>query len=203
MLIQLSLHCGEARLERDEQLYARLQEGDRAALAGLVERYHGLLLKFLIRMTGQTQSAEDLVQDTFIRILTYRGVPPVHFRAWIYQIARNLARDNFRSAAIRRETDHLPDDDQGIECLAAATDAENLILQTSNRQQVNALLQNLTANQREVIILRFYHELSLEDISQITRAPVGTVKSRLFHSLRRARQILEKEEVRRDEKSSG
>jgi RNA polymerase sigma-70 factor (ECF subfamily) len=66
--------------------------------------------------------------------------------------------------------------------------------------QVIALLQCLPARQREVIVLRFYQEFSLEEISTITGAPLGTVKSRLFHGLRRARMILEQEEVNQDER---
>ncbi len=188
-------------MESDEQVYARVRAGDRAALSGLIVRYHRLLLKYLSRMTGQTLPAEDLVQDTFIRILTFRGVPPESFRPWIYQIAHNLAIDYFRSARVRRETEYLLDEDQGIERRAEPLDTESLALQSSDRLEVNALLRGLPANQREVIVLRFYHELSLEEISTITGAPVGTVKSRLFHGLRRARQILEQDEVNRDEKS--
>lgn len=200
MLIEMEVQFGGARLESDEQMYARVRAGDRTALAGLVERYHGPLLKFLTRMTGQPQMAEDLVQETFIRLLRYCGSSPQCFRPWIYQIARNLARDTFRSAAVRRETDYLPDEDQESEWMADPLETENLALQTSDRQQVNALLQNLPARQREVIVLRFYQELSLEEISTITGAPLGTVKSRLFHGLRRARMILEQEEVNQDER---
>jgi len=186
-------------LDRDEQDYARVRAGDHTALAGLVERYHGPLLKFLARMTGQPQTAEDLVQEVFIRILTYRGPAPERFRPWIYQIAHNLARDHFRSAAIRREVDNRSENDFEEDEMGDPQDAESLALQASDRLQVNALLERLPASQREVLVLRFYHELSLEEISTITGAPSGTVKSRLFHGLRRARRILEAEEVRQDE----
>lgn len=183
-------------MDHDEQDYAQAREGDRVALAGLVARYHAPLLKFLTRMTGQEQTAEDLLQETFIRLLTYRGAAPERFRPWIYQIARNLARDTFRSSAFRRETEGLPDEAHGSEWSVDPPDIEHLALQSSAHQQVSALLQNLPASQREVIILRFYQELSLNEISTITGAPIGTVKSRLFHGLRRARRILETEEVR-------
>lgn len=186
-------------MEGDEQVYARVRAGERTAMVMLVERYYGPLLKFLTRMTGLPQTAEDLVQDTFIRVLRYRGVSPHCFRPWIYQIARNLARDTFRSAARHRETEYLPGEGQEDEQEADPFDTESLALQISTRQQVNALLQDLPASQREVVVLRFYQELSLKEISTITGAPLGTVKSRLFHGLRRARQILEQEEVRRDE----
>ena len=187
---------GEVRLDHDEEDYARVQAGDRTALARLVERYHAPLIKFLIRMTGQTQTAEDLVQEAFIRILTYRGAAPARFRPWIYQIARNLARDTFRSAASRREVDTRSETDLDEDEISDPQDAESLALQASDNLQVNVLLQRLPASQREVLVLRFYHELPMKEISAITGAPLGTVKSRLFHGLRRARRILEAEEVR-------
>lgn len=192
---------GGANLEWDETLYNRVLSGDRQALATLVERYHGQLFKFLFRITGHAQLTEDLIQETFIRMLTYSGAPPEHFRPWAYRIAHNLARDYFRSAVVRREVGAQPDDELDDERMADPQDTEALGLQSSDRQQVAFLLQHLPANQREVLVLRFYHELPLEEISEITGAPLGTVKSRLFHGLRRARQILEVEEVNRDERS--
>lgn len=182
-------------MEQDEALFSRVRSGDRQALAALVERYHSPLLKFLFRMTGQAQTAEDLVQETFIHILTYRGVAPERFRPWIYQIARNLARDRFRSASFRKEVDARLDSDLDDEVTVDPQDVESLVLQASDSRRVILLLQRLTASQREVLVLRFYHELPLEEIAEITGAPLGTVKSRLFHGLRRARQILEREEV--------
>jgi len=102
----------------------------------------------------------------------------------------------FPFGCFRREKEGLPDEAHGSEWSVDPPDIENLALQSSAHQQVSALLQNLPASQREVIILRFYQELSLNEISTITGAPIGTVKSRLFHGLRRARRILEAEEVR-------
>jgi len=188
-------------LDSDEQVFARVQAGDRVALAVLVERYQGPLMKFLFRMTGQVQTAEDLAQEAFIRLLTYHGVPPERFRPWVFTIAHNLACDTFRSAAVRRETEGLPDEEQGSEWVVDPLDVESLALQTSNYRQVNVLLQDLPFGQREVLVLRFYHELPLKEIARITGAPLGTVKSRLFHGLRRARSILEQKGESQDEKS--
>jgi RNA polymerase sigma-70 factor (ECF subfamily) len=189
-------------LDNDEQVYARVRAGDREALAVLVERYQSPLTKFLFRMTGQAQTAEDLVQEAFVRLLTYRGAPPERFRPWVFTIAHNLACDTFRSAAVRRETEELPEEEQGSGWIVDPHDVESLVLQAADYRQVNALLQRLPVGQREVLVLRFYHELPLEEIARITRAPLGTVKSRLFHGLRRARSILEQEEESHDEKSS-
>lgn len=188
-------------LESDEQLYACSLAGDREALAELVARYHRPILKFLYRFTGQLQTAEDLVQETFVRLLTYEGETPRCFRAWVFSIAHNLACDHFRSASVRREVVSQPDCDLGNKGLVARQDVEKLSLQASDRRQVAALLQCLPAEQREVLVLRFYHDLPLKEIAEITGAPLGTVKSRLFHGLRRARTILQAQEVKSNEKS--
>lgn len=184
-------------MEWDEALYHHVLSGDRQALADLAERYYAPLLAFLTRLTGQPQIAEDLVQESFIRMLQYRGPAPSTFRPWAYRIAHNLANDHFRSSKVRREiASDLIEDDPPEE----PYDAERMAIQADNRAQVAALLQRLPAHQREVLVLRFYHDLSLEEIAEITGAPLGTVKSRLFHGLRRARQGLELDEVKQNER---
>jgi RNA polymerase sigma-70 factor, ECF subfamily len=190
-------------LERDEILYSRLRSGDRQALATLAERYHGPLYKFLLRITGQVQLAEDLVQEAFIRMLNFRGAPPERFRPWAYRIAHNLVRDHFRSAVVRREIESLPAEKlESVSITADQQEMEVVLMQNSSHNQVITLLQRLPGNQREVLVLRFYHELTLGEIAEITGAPLGTVKSRLYHGLRRARHILEGEKVNRDERSN-
>jgi RNA polymerase sigma-70 factor (ECF subfamily) len=186
-------------LEQDEALYLRVLSGDRQALALLAERYYAPLLAFLTRVTGQVQTAEDLVQECFIRMLKYRGPAPSTFRPWAFRIAHNLARDGFRSAANRREI--ASNVDEAVEEVAPreAQAAEQLAIQADDRAQVAALLQRLPVNQREVLVLRFYHDLPLVEIAEITGVPLGTVKSRLFHSLRRSRQLLELDEVKQNE----
>lgn len=177
----------------DEQLYTSVLQGDQAALTALVERYHGALLRYLYRQTGHTQTAEDLVQETFIRLITYRGAPPRAFKAWAYTIATNLARDYFRSAVYRREwtsPDGAPEDEQRGEETDGRyyREAEGVLESTAGQA-----LQRLPPEQREVLALRFYHDLRLEDIAQICGAPLGTIKSRLYQALRKLKALVEEE----------
>lgn len=187
-------------MERDETLYQRMLSGDRQALATLAERYYAPLMAFLIRVIGQAQTAEDLVQESFVRMLKYHGPAPLTFRPWAYRIAHNLARDHFRSAAARREVATDLDEELEEVLLEEPQDGERMAIQAEYRSQVAALLLRLPTHQREVLVLRFYHDLPLEEIAVITGAPVGTVKSRLFHGLRRARQLLELDEVEQNER---
>jgi RNA polymerase sigma-70 factor, ECF subfamily len=185
--------AGEMHLLTDEALYAAVQRGDRSALTELVGRYHAVLLKFLYRMTNDSSAAEDLVQEAFLRMITFRGKTPSRFRPWAYTVAANLARDSFRSAAYKREIQEAFDGcDESLDPLVAS--AEDMAFRRGSNQQVGALLQRLPALQREVIVLRFYHELSLEETAQICGTPLGTVKSRLYQGLRHLKTMLEREE---------
>jgi RNA polymerase sigma-70 factor (ECF subfamily) len=186
-------------LESDEALYQRVVAGDQQALAALVEHYYKPLLAFLIRLTGNVQTAEDLVQESFIRMLKYRGAAPSSFRPWAYRIVHNLALDYFRSVSSHLEVASDLDQESERSLLAEPQDTERLVIQADHRAQVVWLLQQLPALQREVLVLRFYHDLSLEEIAQITDVPIGTVKSRLFRGLLQARLLLEQEEVKENE----
>jgi RNA polymerase sigma-70 factor (ECF subfamily) len=175
----------------DEELYARLRAGDQGAMEELVRRYHAPLLAFIYRQTGDRHLAEDLAQEVFTRLVTYTGPLPQRFRGWAFTITANLVRDYFRSGYYRREranplnepTNATPSDDP-------ATTAEARVQQARDRSEVVGALQQLNRQQREVLVLRFYHDLKLEEIAEATHTPVGTVKSRLFHALKRMKTLL-------------
>jgi RNA polymerase sigma-70 factor, ECF subfamily len=177
-------------LQTDEALYAAVQRGDRSALTELVGRYHAVLLRFLYRMTYDGGAADDLVQEAFLRMITFHGKTPSRFRPWAYTVAANLARDSFRSAAYQREVQDPFDGSSEFE-----QHTEDQSLQIDNRQQVTRVLQDISHEQRVVILLRYYDELSLEEIAQVCSVPLGTVKSRLYGGLRHLKALLEREEV--------
>ena len=191
--MQRGLDCGGLVLENDEALYRRVRAGDEAALDKLITRYHEPLFKFLYRMTDDPTLAEDLLQETFTRLITYRGRAPDRFRAWLYAIAANLARDHFRSAYYRHTS---TDGVDGLDVQASSI-AEDAFLRSAQREHIAQALQQLTAEQREVVVLRFYHDLRLEEIALISNAPIGTVKSRLFYALKRLKTLLAVAEAQR------
>jgi RNA polymerase sigma-70 factor (ECF subfamily) len=171
----------------DRALFERLAAGDEAALELWVERYHRPLFAFLFRLTDDRALADDLAQEAFIRVLNYRGVPPQHFRGWMFTIARNLAHDHFRSRAYRHEQ---PAGEMEADTAADDVSPEQYAMMLDGQRQVVEALQALPPDQREVVILRFYHDLPLDEISEITGAPLGTVKSRLFHALKKLKAQL-------------
>ncbi len=174
----------------DEQLIARLMQGEREALSPLVERYHRLLLGYLYRLTNGNQPlAEDLVQDTFMRILQQDSYQPGRpFKPWLFSIATHLAYDYFRSAAVRRaeplnDSTHgnLPDGTDGPEVQA---------LNREEGQTIQEALQQIGEAYRPALLLRYYSGLSLQEIAAALDIPLGTVKSRLSTGAQRLRGLL-------------
>ncbi len=172
----------------DEDLALNIQRGETAALNTLVERHYSPLLGYLYRMTGGNRAlAEDLTQEAFLRAL--RGIDrythPRPFKAWLYAIATNTARDHFKSADSRHTNSMAEDFDAPADI---APDA-NLLAADDARAVVRAL-GALPDHQREAVILRYYQDLSLSEIAEALGIPVGTVKSRLSLGLKKMRELL-------------
>jgi RNA polymerase sigma-70 factor (ECF subfamily) len=170
----------------DEQLAQQLQNGDRAALAALVERHYDPLLGYLYRLArGDRPLAQDLAQETFLHAL--RGIAhytyPRPFKPWLYAIATNLARNHYNRADTRRTDNTDEDAEYGAE---DAPDSE--LFERDEAQAVIAALDSLPDHQREVIVLYFYQSLSQQAIAETLAIPLGTVKSRLSIGVSRLRE---------------
>lgn len=172
----------------DEELALQLQQGDEAALETLVRRYHGPIHAYVVRMGGEYHAASDITQEVFIKLCRnirhYRGNLP--FRPWIYTIASNTYKDYLRKAYVKKDV-------LGAETgeVAAITETpETAFLEAAERRMVLEALQRLGEIYREVLILRYYQDLKLEEIALAVQIPVGTVKSRLSGALRQLKQLL-------------
>jgi RNA polymerase sigma-70 factor (ECF subfamily) len=169
----------------DEELLARVAAGDESALVTLLARYERALSHFLYRHTGG-RDVEDLYQETWLRVVRHANRFDVQrrFSTWLFQIAVNLCRDWFR----RRPP---PDALLGKE---GATDVEEIgnaagVQQSDIRLDAERLLMMLPEAQREVLILRYFHDRTEDEIAQIVDCPKGTVKSRLHNALARLSAI--------------
>lgn len=174
----------------DARLLQAMSQGDEAALAQLLGRYHRPVHDFLFRLTDHAALADDLTQEVFIRLLRQPPPSATNLRAWLFTVGRNRAYDHFRSAAYRYAGDTALDD---ITLPTGFPLPEDAAILSDARLQVAAALQDLPPQQREVVVLRYYHDLTLTDIANITDAPLGTVKSRLFHGLKKLKHIFEQE----------
>jgi RNA polymerase sigma-70 factor (ECF subfamily) len=189
----VSIKAGPVQEKSDEDLMASVLVGDQAALAGLVSRHHAPLLGYLYRLAGADRAlAEDLVQDTFLRLLrgrTYQVGRP--FKPWLYAIATNLARDHFKSSAVRQRESGVDPDRALLELRDCQTSPEDRALQAEQAGEVRASIARLGEEYRAVVLLRFYQGFTLQEIAEALHIPIGTVKSRLSVGVQRLRAMLD------------
>jgi RNA polymerase sigma factor (sigma-70 family) len=165
---------------RDEWLVVRCQLGEREAFDALIARWHAPLWRYAVRLTNDRDAAADVVQDVWLRVV--RGLTTLRdaarFRAWLFGIARRVLMDRLRLRYAEPAMEPL---DLG-EIEEPPADEER----ADDSALLQAELDRLPLLEREVLVLFYLRELSLNDIAAIAAIPVGTVKSRLF----RARQML-------------
>jgi len=182
-------------VQSDEELIALFQDGDEAAFSILVGRYKDALVNFAFRFLGDYDEADDVAQETFVRVyrnkLAYR--PVAKFSTWLYTIASNLSKTALRRRkrsmffSLTRKTDEgetsvdIPD-----MTYAADARAETALKQGIIQDALNAI----PAKYREVVVLCDVQELTYEEICEITRLNIGTVKSRLNRGRARLQELL-------------
>jgi RNA polymerase sigma-70 factor (ECF subfamily) len=173
----------------DEELMQHVRGGDRDALEELVRRYHGPLRNFAVRFLDDRDAADDVVQETFLRVLEaaprWRATAKVS--TYLHTIAANLCRDELKRARRRRE-EPLEEGEDGPVDPAPSPEAQALA--NLRAAKVRAAVQRLPPEQREAVLLHHYQGLSHPEIAQVCRCPVGTVKSRLHHAHRKLREWL-------------
>ncbi len=176
----------------DEELIARFQGGDEQAYVELVNRYRDRLMTFVYRFVNDFEQAQDIVQDTLLKVYTHRHFYKeiAKFSTWIYTIAGNLAKTELRKRKRRKVTNlsQMSREDKVYEIPSNDTDTGDRIQGQFAEQQLQKAIQSLPLHFRTVVILRDLQELSYEEISNIVDVPLGTVKSRI----NRARLQLQK-----------
>jgi RNA polymerase sigma-70 factor (ECF subfamily) len=176
-----------------------LKRQDAGLMDELIVRYQHRLLRYLLYLTGNREVAEDLFQEVWMRVLV-RGSQfngQSRFETWLFTIARNLLID-LRRKRTMSSLDELfeagGDDDRPV--AIEITDADPTPFEhfssLEDRERVAAALLELDTLHREVLVLRFHEEMSLDEISKVTRAPLSTVKSRLYRGLTMIRPRLER-----------
>jgi RNA polymerase sigma-70 factor (ECF subfamily) len=166
-----------------------LQAGDEDALAILMDRYKGPLFAFLNRRAGSA-AADDLFQESWIRVVRARDRfdPRRRFSTWLFQIANNLCRDRSRRRAVeQRYLDGVRDAARE----RPGTPPAPVGLRLDMRRRLAALPERL----REVLVLRYYHDLGEKEIATALGIPRGTVKSRLHAAVRALREQEETDDV--------
>jgi RNA polymerase sigma-70 factor (ECF subfamily) len=163
-----------------------LRRRDPDLLDRLIEQYQHRLLRYLMSLSGNRELAEDLFQETWIRVLErghqYDGKH--EFSTWLYAVARNLTIDYLRKKhpvsldGLMENEEHAP-----LEPADTRPMAWEVLLQHEQAERVSAALVSIPAEYRETVVLRFQEGLALDEIAMVTGAPLGTVKSRLYRGL--------------------
>lgn len=174
-------------MESEARAIARgLRRRDPLLLDRLIEQYQHRLLRYLVYLAGNRELAEDLFQETWIRVLErghqYDGKH--EFITWLYAVARNLTIDYLRKKrpvsldGLMEDEEHAPGEPTDTRPLAW-----EVVAQHEQAERISTALVGIQSDYRETVILRFREGLALEEIATVTGVPVGTVKSRLYRGL--------------------
>ncbi|HEX8273435.1 MAG TPA: sigma-70 family RNA polymerase sigma factor [Longimicrobiaceae bacterium] len=182
----------------DSGVVAQFLAGEKRAFNELVERYQTRLLNFVYRTTGDRERAEDLVQETFIRVYRHlhRFDQTKKFSTWIYTIASNLAKNELRNRsrnplvlfqAIKKNWDA---DARPLEWEDNTYRPDDLFRKRHLRRMVESAVSELPEHHRTVFVLREMEGKTYEEIADITKCNLGTVKSRLNRARNNFAQII-------------
>jgi RNA polymerase sigma-70 factor (ECF subfamily) len=181
----------------DRELVANAAQGLEGSFEELVKRYQRPISAYVYRMVGDYDAALDLTQEIFIKIYgsLSRYRPEFKFSTWIYKIAHNAAIDHLRRKPGRErslsrgtETDHY---DLPIESDALTPEQQSE--REERRAEIERVVRSLPTAYRELIVLRHSHDLTYEEIVEVSGLPLGTVKNRLF----RAREMMREQFLNR------
>lgn len=175
----------------DEGLMREIASGEQEAFEVLYNRYSDRMLRFFYRMFhGDEEKAQDFLQNLFLRLIekAHLYTPDRKFSTWLYTVASNLCKNEFRSLAVRSKVSNVNDLGQlhvsSEECL------HGHLIKKQFQLSLEKALQKLSAEHRSVIILKYQEELSIKEISEIMKCSEGTVKSRVYYALKKLSKVL-------------
>ncbi len=174
----------------EELLIKRCRERDETAFEQLLKLYRRRLFSYLIKLTGDKNTAEDLFQETLIKL--WQNFPVYNeqnkFGSWLFSIAHNAAMDYFRKNKLRNSVmncGELPEQNNDIT-------PHSEYLANELKAMVDAAIEVLSEKQREVFILRQYSDLTFKEISEITNEPLNTVLGHMHYAVNKIKKTLRK-----------
>ena len=178
----------------DEELVARSKTGDIDSFNQLVKRWERPIFALAYRTLGREEDARDVTQETFLRafraLAGFKG--DAKFSSWLYRIALNLCRDWMRKE--RRAPLVAVSEDVDLEQMAAVQGpvetVEDLAARAELYREVAKAMDRLPAEQRQAIILKEYHGLTFQEIADLMKCPLSTVKTRVYQGLSTLRKQL-------------
>jgi RNA polymerase sigma-70 factor, ECF subfamily len=185
-----ALYFESSMAQESTEIARGLRRRDPDLLDRLIEQYQHRLLRYLMYLTGRRELAEDLFQETWIRVLErgHQFNEKYAFGTWLFAVARNLAIDHMRrkqpASLDGLLNDGFSSDEAPFDIPATGgASAFDLTLQREQNENIAAGMQHLPAEYREALVLRFQEGMSLEEIARVASVPLGTVKSRIYRGL--------------------
>jgi len=181
----------------DEELVEACQSGEASAFDVLVARWEDRLRGAAYRFLGSDEEARDVAQEAFLRAYKAIGTfkMEARFSSWLYQIATNLCRDRLRRRKTRAAVSLEALEEAGPMMVETRPGAHERLLERDLARAVRRAVDELPEEQREVVILKEYQDLTFLEIAQALDVPVSTVKTRLYRGLGQLRLRLEREGV--------
>ena len=192
--------AAERELVRQENMAiaAGLRRQDPGLLDQLIVRYQHRLMRYLLYLTGNREESEDLFQEVWMRVLVRGGQydAKARFDTWLLTIARNLVIDQRRKRSVASLDEmiakaHEDENSAEFELVAEGLSPFEECVGMEDRRRLAEALMTLEPIYREVLVLRFHEELSLEEIAKVTQAPLSTIKSRLYRGLGLLKPVME------------
>ncbi|MEO1617776.1 MAG: sigma-70 family RNA polymerase sigma factor [Planctomycetota bacterium] len=183
---------GGKRASNESDLIDRALAGDRSAFAELVRQNQDRLFASMLQVTGSAEEAEEVAQETFIR--AYLKLDTFQrnsqFFTWIYRIAFNNALTRRRKKRARISLDQFREDN-GLEIASDSDQVDESMLRSERISLVRQAIETLTEEHRHILTLREMEEFSYEDIAEILKISIGTVRSRLSRARKALRAAIE------------
>jgi len=183
----------------DKDLVKSYLEGSEAALAALIERYKSRIFTHVILLVKDREIAEDIFQDTFIKVIkTLKGGrynEEGKFLPWVTRIAHNLAIDHFRKA--KKMPMSRSDDEYDVFATISRDDAnvEEQMVEDQIHSDVKELIKLLPPEQRQVVIMRHYQNMSFKEIAESTNVSINTALGRMRYAILNMRKIVQEKKI--------
>lgn len=180
--------------EKERDLASRFAQGEAKALSDAIEQHSNEIYRFLYLCTRREDLAEDLTQEVFLRAYSKRHllVSFTHFRAWLFTIARNIAAKEMKHHHYRLEL-HL--EDVPLATTRSFVDSGQSASSLFQSEQVRGLLvdavNSLEGEARELLMLRYFSELPLNEIAETLDIPMGSIGGKLNRALQAVRRYFE------------
>ncbi len=174
----------------DEKLLKQFCEGNRLAFENLYSRYYAKLLYFITQMLGDTENAKDILQEVFIKVVENKCKFDFNrkFSVWIYSIASNMCKNNFKHNAVVRKAE--------TEILHTSSVFEENKYINEKKQAIRNAIKKLDIKHKQVFVLRHSYSFSFKEIASILEISEGTVKSRMFNCIKKISEQKEIKEVK-------